>query len=116
MEQPNLIIQPFLNYLKFEKRYSQHTIISYQTDLTAFFDYLQTAYGGFTLTQISHIYIRSWLAAQKQEGMSGKSLNRKISTLKSFFKYCVKTNAIEQTPMGKIISPKNPAKNNCDAI
>ncbi len=107
MEQPHPIIQPFLNFLKFEKRYSHYTVISYQTDLTAFFDYLQTAFGGVALTQITHTYIRSWLAAQKQEGMSGKSLNRKISTLKSFFKYCVKTNAVTQTPMAKITSPKN---------
>ncbi|MES2881368.1 MAG: site-specific integrase, partial [Bacteroidota bacterium] len=107
MEQPHPVIQPFLDYLKFEKRYSQHTSISYQTDLTAFFDYLQTAFGGCALTEVTHSYVRSWLAAQKQEGMSGKSLNRKISTLKSFFKYCVKTGAVAQTPMAKIISPKN---------
>lgn len=101
------IIQPFLNYLKFEKRYSQHTIISYDTDLTCFFDYVITQYGETPIHQLSHIYIRSWLATLKDEGLTSKSINRKISSLKSFFKYQLKTGVIQQTPMAKIISPKN---------
>lgn len=101
------IIQPFLDYLKFEKRYSKHTLISYQTDLTSFFDYLITQYGDYSLSQVSHIYIRSWLASLKDEGLTAKSINRKISSLKSFFKYQVKTGVISQTPMAKIVSPRN---------
>lgn len=101
------IIQPFLDYLKFEKRYSQHTVISYQTDLVSFFDYIITQYGETPLQQLSHIYIRSWLASLKDEGLAAKSINRKISSLKSFFKYQLKTGVIQQTPMAKIISPKN---------
>ncbi len=100
-------IQPFLDYLKFEKRYSRHTVVSYQTDLTAFFDYLVTQYGGLPLAQITHTYIRSWLASLKEAGLKSKSINRKISTLKSFFKYSLKTGAVKQSPMGKVISPKN---------
>ncbi len=101
------IIQPFLDYLKFEKRYSHHTIISYQTDLVAFFDYLIVQYGDVTLQEINHIFIRSWLAGLKESGITSKTINRKISTLRSFFKYGVKTNAIAQTPMIKIIAPKS---------
>lgn len=101
------IIQPFLDYLKFEKRYSQHTVVSYQNDLTSFFDYVVTQYGDTPLQQVSHIYIRSWLASLKDEGMTAKSINRKISTLKSFFKYSLKNGLIRQTPMTKIVSPKN---------
>ena len=101
------IIQPFLDYLKFEKRYSQHTIISYQTDLIAFFDYLILQYGEMPLFEISHIYIRSWLASLKEAKITSKTINRKISTLRSFFKYAVKTGVMEQTPMVKIIAPKS---------
>lgn len=107
MQPAHPIIQPFLDYLKFEKRYSRHTVISYQTDLISFFDYIITQYGETPLNQLSHIYIRSWLASLKDEGLTAKSINRKISSLKSFFKYQLKIGLIRQSPMAKIISPKN---------
>jgi integrase/recombinase XerC len=107
MQQPHPIIQPFIDYLKFEKRYSQHTIISYQTDLTSFFDYIIIQYGETPLNQLSHIYIRSWLASLKDGGLASKSLNRKISTLKSFFKYQIKAGLLKQSPMIKVVAPKN---------
>lgn len=101
------VIQPFIDYLRFEKRFSQHTIISYQNDLVSFFDYVELTYGATPLAQLSHIYIRSWLASLKDEKMTAKSINRKISTLRSFFKYQVKLGLIQQTPMTKIVAPKN---------
>jgi integrase/recombinase XerC len=101
------IIQPFLNYLKFEKRYSRHTVISYETDLISFFDYISNQYGDMSLGQLSHGYIRSWLASLKDEGLTGKSINRKISALKSFFKYQLKTGEVKQSPMTRVIAPKN---------
>ncbi len=100
------ILLPFLDYLKFEKRYSRHTFISYQNDLTSFLDYCIVQYEENKLKALSHIIIRSWLAGLKEEGLSSKSINRKISTLRSFFKYQVRTGAIEQTPMIKIIAQK----------
>lgn len=107
MPTTDLIIQPFLNFLKFEKRYSQHTIISYENDLISFFDFLEIGFGGVELSQVSHIYIRSWLASLKDEGMTAKTINRKISTLRSFFKYQMKVGVLKQTPMNKIIAPKS---------
>jgi integrase/recombinase XerC len=107
MQSAHPIIQPFLDYLKFEKRYSKHTVISYETDLVSFFDYIVAQYGETPLHQLSHIYIRSWLASLKDEGLTAKSINRKISSLKSFFRYQLKAGVIRQTPMAKIVSPKN---------
>ena len=107
MQHAHPIIQPFIDYLKFEKRFSQHTILSYRTDLISFFDYLQMQYGDVTQQQLSHIYVRSWLASLKDEGMAAKSINRKISSLRSFFKYQMKTGAMQQSPMTKIVAPKN---------
>jgi integrase/recombinase XerC len=104
---PHPEIHAFLNYLKFEKRYSRHTLVSYETDLIAFFDYIITVYGSTPLEELSHTYIRGWLASLRDTGMTAKSVNRKISTLKSFFKYGVKTGVIRQTPMARIVSPKN---------
>jgi integrase/recombinase XerC len=102
----HLIIQGFLDYLKFQKRYSQHTIISYQTDLISFFDFIQTDFGGSALHEINASIIRSWLASLKEAKMESKSINRKISTLKSFFKYQLKQGTLQTSPMVTIISPK----------
>jgi integrase/recombinase XerC len=99
-------IQSFINYLSFEKRYSQHTIISYQTDLEQFFAYLKSQFEIEDPVEIKPTIVRSWLAEMKEDKMSSKSLNRKISTLKSFFKYLTRQSVIEQTPMTTIISPK----------
>lgn len=107
MQAAHPVIQPFLDYLKFEKRYSRHTVISYQTDLISFFDYMVMQYGEMPLGQVTHMFIRGWLASLKDQGASSKTINRKISTLKSFFKYNLKTGVISQTPLAKIVSPKN---------
>ena len=104
---PHSQIQSFLDYLKFEKRYSGHTLISYETDLKDFFDFLQTTFGETPIKLISHTFIRSWLAQLKENGLVSKSINRKISTLKSFFKYHLKNGVIEETPMSKIITPRS---------
>ncbi|MBB1282925.1 tyrosine-type recombinase/integrase [Flavisolibacter sp. BT320] len=107
MENHHLVIQPFIDYLKFEKRYSRHTILSYQTDLIAFYDFVMVQFGEMTLPQLTHTIVRSWLASLKDDGLSAKSINRKISTLKSFFKFQLKTGTIRQTPMAKVVAPKS---------
>jgi len=100
------LLQHFLDYLKFQKRYSQHTIISYQTDLVAFFDFTEITFGKVALPDIKPSFIRTWLASLKENGMEAKSINRKISCLKSFFKYQLKEQTLTVSPMGTIISPK----------
>lgn len=99
-------LQTFLDYLKFEKRYSQHTIISYQTDLEQFFAYLTSQFDAPPLSNITAMFVRSWLAEMKEEKISSKTINRKISSLKSFFKYEIRTGALEQTPMTTVVAPK----------
>ncbi|MDB5222878.1 MAG: integrase [Chitinophagaceae bacterium] len=99
-------IQSFLNYLKFQKRYSQHTIISYENDLKVFFDFMEDKYGNLSLPEISATLIRTWLANLKQDKMASKSINRKISTLKSFFKYQLRKETISVSPMTTIASLK----------
>jgi integrase/recombinase XerC len=96
----------FLNHLRFERRYSAHTITAYQNDLEQFFQFLISQFEGPTLTAITATFIRSWLAEMKEEKISSRSINRKISSLKSFFKYCLKIGAIKQSPMGSIVSPR----------
>lgn len=99
-------IQPFIGYLKFEKRYSHHTITAYKADLNDFIEFVNDQFGETRLEAINHGIVRSWLALLKEQGLTAKSLNRKISTLKSFFKYLLKNGVIEISPMTKVISPK----------
>jgi integrase/recombinase XerC len=103
----HIFSQPFIDYLKFEKRYSAHTVRAYTDDLDQFFYYLETAFGDTDLAAISAPFIRSWLASLKEEKISSKSINRKISSLKSFFKYLMRTGGLEKSPMAGIISPKS---------
>lgn len=100
-------VNPFFEYLKFEKRYSGHTITSYRNDIGAFIDFAELQYGQEMISSITHHHIRSWLAQLKEKGLTARSINRKISSLKSFFKYCLKTGVITASPMMKIISPKS---------
>jgi len=99
-------VYTFLDHLKFEKRYSQNTIISYQNDLEQFFTYLISQFEGPTVEQITASWVRSWLAELKGDDLSAKSINRKISSLKSFFKYQMKSGVLQQTPMTTVVSPK----------
>jgi integrase/recombinase XerC len=100
------LIQSFIDYLTFERRYSAHTIRSYQDDLVSFFDFLALQYGALSLPEVSPSLIRSWLASLKDQGLSSRSVNRKISSLKSFYKYQLRSGVVEQSPMSAITSPK----------
>lgn len=99
-------ILSFIDYLKFEKRYSPYTIRSYTDDLVQFFDFLEIQYGQIKLIDISHSFIRSWMASLKERKATARTINRKISTLKSFFKYQLKQGFLDQTPMTNVIAPK----------
>jgi len=100
-------IRQFLDHLKYEKRYSPHTIRSYGNDLHAFFHYLSKQYGNISLKEIDLNMVRSWLADLKALKSESRTINRKISSLKSFFKFELKKGNIDTTPMGNIVSPKN---------
>ncbi|MEP6616383.1 MAG: tyrosine-type recombinase/integrase [Ginsengibacter sp.] len=99
-------IQDFLDHLTFQKRYSKHTILSYQNDLTAFFKYISTQYGDISPDKVTASIVRTWLASLKQYELSSRSINRKISALKSFFKYQLRSQKIRFSPMTAIVSLK----------
>lgn len=106
MHQADKYIQPFINHLKYEKRYSQNTIIAYRHDLETFWKYILEEYGETELPRVSYQFIRSWLAEIKRDDLTSRSINRKISSLKSFFKFHIKTGNLKQNPMAKVITPK----------
>jgi integrase/recombinase XerC len=98
--------QRFLAYLQFEKRYSTHTVTAYRTDLEQFFEYLSVQYNTIEISEVSHPMIRSWLVSRMESGIGARSVNRQLTTLKSFYKFLLRENVVVLNPMTKITSPK----------
>ena len=97
--------QKFLDYLALEKRYSLHTIKAYKADLSLLSDYLDEVYST-TINRANHSMIRSWLVHEINRGNSPRTVNRKITTLKSFYKFAVKEEAIKINPTLRLSSTK----------
>lgn len=96
----------FINYLKFEKRYSPHTITSYKNDITQFGKYIYNVYGSLDWREVKHIHVRSWLVELIQGGISNRSISRKISSLQTFYKFLMRKKVVDKNPLKKIIAPK----------
>ncbi len=99
------LTQKFLDYLALEKRYSLHTIKAYKADLSLLSDYLDEVYST-TINRANHSMIRSWLVHEINRGNSPRTVNRKITTLKSFYKFAVKEEAIKINPTLRLSSTK----------
>jgi len=100
-----MAIESFLNYLRYEKRRSSHTLIAYSADLEQFAEFLKSTYNVADLTEASHFHIRSWLVLLMSDHQA-KSVNRKISSLRSFYKFCVRRGYLESNPTAKIVAPR----------
>jgi integrase/recombinase XerC len=103
-------ITTFLNYLKFEKHYTEHTLIAYQSDLEQFSFFAGKQFEVTCLHDIMAFHVRTWLANLKDEGITARSINRKLSSLKSFFKYHMRTGAVTVSPLGTVSGPKSGKK------
>lgn len=99
-------ILSFSEYLLHQKRSSPHTAIAYKKDLEQFSLFLKKHYNIESITDVSSSVIRSWMVSLLENGVSTTSINRKISTLKTFFKYLQKNEIITDNPLLKITSPK----------
>jgi integrase/recombinase XerC len=96
----------FLEYLQYEKRFSNHTILAYSNDLAQFSTYLEKEYEVKALQDINHTLIRSWIVSMMDNKITARSVNRKITTLKTFYKYLLRQQLVKENPMLKIQSPK----------
>jgi integrase/recombinase XerC len=96
----------FCDYLGFEKRYSPHTLTAYRNDLIQFRDYLAIQYDNMVSTDASYQIVRSWIASLLDQKISPRSVNRKITTLRSYYKFLLKEGEIRINPMLKIQGPK----------
>lgn len=98
----------FINYLSSEKRFSTHTINSYSNDINQFFSFLSDDYQiRSNISEVSFQIVRSWIASLLEKGITARSVNRKISTLKTYFKFLLREGFIKETPMSKVITPKS---------
>ena len=95
------MIDSFLEYLSLEKKYSVHTITAYKNDLISFRDFIQTEYNQENLLEVHYPQIRSWIVSLVDLEISNRTINRKISSLKSFYKFLQKTKQIEGNPLSK---------------
>ena len=96
----------FLSYLKYEKRYSQHTLTAYENDLDQFVLFGKKLVEGFCVEEVDYHLIRQWIVSLMDNGISAKSVNRKISTLKTFYKFLMREGVIEKNPTEKVAIPK----------
>jgi len=97
----------FISYIKHERRYSVHTASAYAKDLDVFTGYLNDEYECKSITEATHVMIRSWIVAELESGVKISSVKRRISTLRSFFKFAQSRGMVAVNPMLKIVSPKS---------
>ncbi|MDG1527763.1 MAG: tyrosine-type recombinase/integrase [Polaribacter sp.] len=95
------MITSFLEYLVLERKYSKHTVTAYRKDITSFFEFCVVEYEAENLKDINYSQIRSWIVKLVDEGISNNSINRKVSSLKSFYKFLQKTDQIKSNPLAK---------------
>src|SRR5438552_419793 len=103
-------VNGFFSYLTLQKRFSPLTAKGYDTDLKQFFGFLDKEIPKYTLNELTYQDIRSFIASLMDSGISPVSVNRKLSALRSFFKYLLKNKIVENNPTQKVKGPKIPKR------
>ncbi len=98
--------ESFINYLTFEKRTSSHTVIAYKKDLDQFVAYCTDKVGVFNFKNVDAKLIRNWVVHLMELEYNPRSVNRKVSTIKAFFRYLMKNEIVENNPAVNITLPK----------
>jgi integrase/recombinase XerC len=98
----------FQDYLQLEKKYSPHTVIAYIKDVVSFESFVKSEFDSEDLSEVNYSLIRSWIVSLVDNGISNTSVNRKITALKSYYKFLLKTKQIEVSPLLKHKSLKTP--------
>ena len=93
--------QKFIDYLSLEKKYSQHTVVAYQKDLSDFLQFAKEGYDYKDIIDVNYAIVRSWIVSLVDQGIANRSINRKISSLKTYYKFLLKTKQIEVTPLAQ---------------
>jgi integrase/recombinase XerC len=96
------MIEQFLKYLQYEKRVSAHTTLAYKTDLAQFSKFLKDTYDDHPIESVTYGMVRSWIITLVDSKLSATSVNRKIASLKTFYKFLMRQQIIDKNPMQKI--------------
>lgn len=100
----------FIDFLRYQRRFSGHTIISYQTDLNQFLNFLNENYEGILPAGAGYQVIRSFIASQLDHGTSPRSVNRKITCLRTYFRFLLRAGEVKINPMLRVVAPKSGKK------
>lgn len=95
-------IQSFTNYLRYERRYSENTITAYINDITDFTSFFAQMYGTESIELANHKQVRSWVVGLMNEGIQPRSVNRKVSSLRTFFTFLRSKGLVNTNPLRKI--------------
>ena len=101
-------ILQFIEYIEKEKRFSHLTVEAYRRDLVQFADYLSAEYGESDLTRATTVMVKSFIVHLKEKRLESRSINRKISTLRSYYKYCIRKETLDKSPMTGVKALKQP--------
>ncbi len=96
----------FLDHLQFEKKYSSHTCIAYRNDLSQFRAFTEDQFDVHSWTAVKATMVRSFIAELMDSGLNPRSINRKISSLKSFYRFAIRQGLVQENPMPKVTAPK----------
>lgn len=99
-------LTPYLAYLRYEKRSSEHTVVSYQNDIVQFTDFMQDTNSSVDLLAVTPDKIRAWVIHLAEANITSRSINRKLSALRSFYHYHTRIGNISNSPMDTISAPK----------
>jgi len=98
--------ESFINYLKYEKRYSHLTAVAYKKDLDQFEEFFVKTIGDFNVEGINDKIVRDWIIELMDNGISARTVNKKISALKSFYKYLLRLEVVKENQLVNVIVPK----------
>lgn len=102
-----MAFEKFLQYIRYEKRYSEHTGDSYQTDLEQFKKYFEETKGeGFSPQNVETKDVRNWMISLMKEGEKPTTINRKLSAMKSYYRYLKRQGEVKRSPLVGIVAPK----------
>ena len=104
------MIDSFVNYLEFEKKASPHTVDAYRRDLTQFEEFASLSFEQIEISEAQHPELRAWVIDLVDSGLSTTSVNRKIATLRSYYKFLLRSRIISKDPTYKLKGLKNPKK------
>lgn len=96
------MVSSFIKYLQYEKRFSSHTLLAYKTDLGQFENFLKSTFPEYKTEHADYGVIRAWIVQLVETGIDGLSINRKIASLRSYFKFLLRQEVISKDPMLKI--------------